>query len=585
MGRKFRDITTVNQVKVKQKNGDAYVYEREYRYDPVTKRNVRLSNKLIGKIRAGTTEIVPTRPKRQNGISAAQSGSASPVSASRQSDILAGILDWAALESGLEMDLLGSMSEGDALKTASLARFWTVTRNGTIPEVETWQLTHPIPYQEGLSADVCYKLFTDLGLDESARQSLFQKRAERLGDHPMIAYDSTTVSTWSELLEEARYGFNKDKDGRKTVKYLMLYAVDTMQPVAFAKQSGNLPDVTSIGRAIAQLAVLGVSKPQLVTDCGYYSESSLAELCWAGMDFITLAKPCRWLSQIIEEVRDSIQEPQNADPDSEVFVKTVRISRDLVRTRQRGSRKKQLKAGDQESFRRTLYVHVCFNPITKAAEDRALLNRIREVKTLLEAGFPLDELTKSAQRDAETYLQFHQTKAGKIRSIEWNRAAYETACRPHGFFVLVANKEKKGVETLHRYRRREKVEEFFAREKEDVDGNTTRVWSSTALMGRMIVQFAALCLSDFLRWRVQQVKSFLRRFLADPASQCTAKERKRDTKLLRWLEGISFHNLLAWFGVYQNTCVSKPIRRRRWNAETTEQDRRFLQLLKSSVFS
>lgn len=585
MGRKFRDITTTSQVKVRQKNGDTYVYEREYKYDPATKKNERLSNRLVGKILQGTAEIVPTRPKKPNGAKQERGNPGSPAAAARTSAVLAEILDWAATESGIEADLLDAMSEGDAQKTASLARFWTVTKNGTIPDIMTWQITHPIPYREGLSADVCYKLFADLGLDESARQSLFLKRAERLGDHPMIACDSTTVSTWSELLKEARYGFNKDGDGRKTVKYLMLYAVDTMQPVAFAKQCGNLPDVTSIGRAIAQLTALGVSKPQLVTDCGYYSDSNLAELCWANFDFITLTRPCRWISDIVEEVRGSIQEPQNADPDSEVFVKTVRIRRDFVRIRQRGSSKKNLKAGDPETFRRTLYIHVCFNPVTKTVEDQALLRRIRSVKAFLESGGTLDELNKSAARDAERYLEIRQTKAGEIRSVDWNGKAYEQACALHGFFVIAANKEKSSLEALHRYRRREKVEEFFAHEKEDVDGNTTRVWSARALMGRMIVQFAALCLRDFLRWHICKVKRYLRRLLADPESGQTAREKKLDTKLLHWLEGISFHNLLAWFDVYENTEVSTSIRQQRWSAETTEQDRRFLQLLMSPDFS
>lgn len=78
------------------------------------------------------------------------------------------------------------------------------------------------------------------------------------------------------------------------------------------------------------------------------------------------------------------------------------------------------------------------------------------------------------------------------------------------------------------------------------------------------------------------MKAYLKRTLKDPNSQLTSKEKTRDKKLLHWLEDISFHNILAWFGAYENAQVSTAIRNKRWNAETTEQDRRFLSLLKDA---
>ena len=48
----------------KRKNGDIYIYERVTKYNPKTKKTVTISGKLKGKILAGTTEIIPTRPKK-----------------------------------------------------------------------------------------------------------------------------------------------------------------------------------------------------------------------------------------------------------------------------------------------------------------------------------------------------------------------------------------------------------------------------------------------------------------------------------------------------------------------------------------
>jgi len=51
---------------------------------------------------------------------------------------------------------------------------------------------------------------------------------------------------YPENQADVEYVFNKGKDGLKTIKYLALYSVKDLQPAAFVKHPGNLPDVTSL---------------------------------------------------------------------------------------------------------------------------------------------------------------------------------------------------------------------------------------------------------------------------------------------------------------------------------------------------
>lgn len=46
-------------------NGDVYVYERVTGYDAKTQKTKTISTRLLGKILAGTTEMIPTRPKNR----------------------------------------------------------------------------------------------------------------------------------------------------------------------------------------------------------------------------------------------------------------------------------------------------------------------------------------------------------------------------------------------------------------------------------------------------------------------------------------------------------------------------------------
>lgn len=279
---------TVHQT---QKNGDIYVIERQTQYDPVKKYNVVLSSRIVGKIPKGEKKVVSTRPKRPKGEKVSNSsGSVSAVFASRKKVGMMDIVDHIGKSSGIDEAVYSSTDLGTAQKILSLARYLLATNGQSLPGITAWQYTHPLPYEEGLSEDIYHDLFERVGRDESLMQSFFASRLASMDDTALLAYDSTTVSTYSNQISEARYGFNKAHDGLETIKLLSLYSVESRQPVAFTKQPGNQPDVITIENALKQLQALGINKAEIVTDNGYYSEKNLAELLHAHFDFITLIK-------------------------------------------------------------------------------------------------------------------------------------------------------------------------------------------------------------------------------------------------------------------------------------------------------
>ncbi len=64
MSKQFSGKNHVGERREKRPNGDIYVYERITAYDKEKKRSYTVSQKLKGKIKSGTKEIIPTRPKK-----------------------------------------------------------------------------------------------------------------------------------------------------------------------------------------------------------------------------------------------------------------------------------------------------------------------------------------------------------------------------------------------------------------------------------------------------------------------------------------------------------------------------------------
>lgn len=567
-----------------QKNGDIYVIERQTRYDPEKKYNVVLSNRLIGKIPKGGTSIVPTRPKRPR--SEKVSNSTTPVAvmtASRKKVGMMDIIDHIGASSGIDAAIYSSTDTGTAQKLLSLARYLLATNGQSLPGITAWQYNHPLPYEYEFSEDVYHNLFEQVGRDESLMQNFFASRLSGTDGIPLLAYDSTTISTYSGQIEEARYGFNKAKDGLETVKLLTLYSIDTRQPVAFTKQPGNQPDVITIENALKQLQVLGINKAELVTDNGYYSEKNLAEMLYAHFDFITLIKvQIKWVKKELDKHHEDFRSTGSACPfDTNTHGITVTLMQEFSRARKYASHKKGLSEGDEEAFSRRIYLHLYFNPMRRVEQDAAFDKDLFQLKNLVEKGTPEDELSDSALDKIQKYL--HIRHYGDKITVTFNEKAIEAQKKYHGYFALVSNCEKDTFECLRKYRRRETVELFFESGKQKMDGARTRVWSSECLMGRMFTQFIALCYYEYYSEQLRQMKESLSVEMNGPEAG-TADEKKNKKKLLSWLKNTPVYLTLQWFDVVEEVKVSSQLLTKRWSTEITERDKLFLDRLGVPAF-
>ena len=574
----------VRTVRQPQKNGDIYIIERRTQYDPVKKYNVVLSSRIIGKIPKGMEEVVSTRPKRRSGEKVSVLPvTEPPLKAARIKVGMMDIIDHIGKASGIDEAIFDAADQGTARKILSLARYLLATNGQSLPGITAWQFTHPLPYEDGLSEDIYHDLFESVGRNESLIQSFFASRIASLDDKALLAYDSTTVSTYSGRISEARYGFNKAHDGLETIKLLSLYSIGTRQPVAFTKQPGNQPDVITIENALKQLQVLGIGRAEIVTDNGYYSEKNLAELLHAHFDFITLIKvSIKWVKKELDSHLEEFRTSSSACPfDLNTHGITIMRMQEFSRARKYASTRKGLAEGDEETFRRRIYLHLYFNPLRRVEQDTAFDRDIFELKALIEEGAAEEDLTESAAEKARKYLLIRHY--GSKCTVTFNEKAIAAQKKYHGYFALVSNCEKDPFECLEKYRRRETIEFFFESGKQRADGQRTRVWTSECLMGRMFVQFVALCYYEYLSEQLRQIKQSLASEIASSENE-TAEILKIKKKLLSWLKNTPVYLTLQWFDTVEEVKVSSKLLSRRWTTEITARDRMLLDKLGVPAF-
>jgi len=566
MSKPITGKTHVGERRETRPNGDIYIYERITGYNEKTKKTYNVSQKLKGKIKSGTKEMVATRPKKRK-------SEKTSVSAVRQHTGLTDILEWVGKSSGIDNDVLSSFSEGDATKILSIARYWIGTGGNTLPRIESWQVMHSLPYSEAISEDVYGKLFKNVGYNEDGVQCYFSSRAIRLGSSPVLAFDSTTISTYSENQSEARRGFNKDGDGLNTIKLLTLYSVKDQEPLAFAKQPGNVPDVISIENALSQLRCLGLEKPLIVTDNGYYSQKNMMEFARHNVKFLTLADTnLVWIREKVNELRKTIAGMSSTCPfDPSICGATTSKMHEFSRVRQRSRNGKV--EGEKETFSRRLYIHVYYSPDNKAKKEIAFRKDLLELKAQIEDGAV--EFTKSAQRKIEKYFICSKKGRGGQQKVGFNDKAIAEAKQYFGYFALVSNQTMDTFTALENYRLREKIEELFAVQKGRLDGARPRTWYPDNLRGRQFVQFVSLGYHCFVMKKIKEMRAMLGKNETGKSKALIKLEKKLD----KWLEQRSLAQILDWFDCIETTNVQTAMGSYRWSTESIARDRLFLEYL------
>lgn len=574
------------EIRRKQKNGSIYVYEREYIYDPVRRQNKTLRDTLLYKIVDGVQ--MPTRPKKKSQSKAPENENQEQkeedaLEASRKRTGATQILDVVGEKSGIDQAIYDITDIGDAKKILSLARFLVCTDGHTLPYITEWQLTHALPYEDGITEDIYGDLFKRIGLNFELVQNYFKKRIDWCKCGLLIAYDSTTEGTYSQKLDNARYGYNKEGLKLPVIKFLVLYSINDGQPIAYARQSGNQSDMASIHNAIMQFKALGVdvSAIELVTDNAYYSHDNLSELITEGIAFITRVRlDNKWVKEEIDKHIDELKQPSNYfTKEQNVSGIAIPVTQEFTRLCKRSDKRTGIKKGDEIHFKATVYLYLYFNEDIKTHEDRDLRKEVASLQADINNGFCLDEFNPQAKAKAKKFLHINEGESG-ASTASFNDDAIKEASKYHGIMALVGSKEVSPAEEHRKYRLRARIEQSFQIKKDDCDGNRPRCQSDAAYNGRLFVQFVAMGYYDYLYGEINRIKREVDDVLTKRSEEKVSADDLRTYRQLKtWLHDLSLERILAWFDVYETSCVSYKLKKRTWSSSTTKRDQLFLRLL------
>jgi transposase len=289
-----------------------------------------------------------------------------------------------------------------------------------------------------------------------------------------MALDVTSASSYSELIDMAEWGYNRDNENIPQINTCMLVGCRSRYPIYQTLYCGSLKDVKTLKTTLARFkAILGEIPIKVVMDKGFYSKTNVATMILGHIDFVSAVPFTVGLAK--EQVKDnkvSIDAIKNA----------IIIGKDSLRATTTVS----------DAFGPIkVYLHTYLNPIKAASRREELYADI--VATKIKAEENPKIMTTDPIFTKYLVVMCDKTMPNGHR-IDIREDVVESSDQYAGWMVIASNFISDPKEAIRIYRDKDVVEKGFQRLKNNLDMHRFRVHNETNMHSKAFVGFISLIL-------------------------------------------------------------------------------------------
>jgi hypothetical protein len=467
-------MASIIEVKV---NGKVYLYEStSYREDGKVKNRRRTIGKIdpktgvrhykaeyIEQMRAAGTplEIAPTEKLY----------SADDVRASVILETgLTHLLSQSALRIGLSRALEGALG-GIWREIFALACF-LVAKGDALMHASEWVERSDLL----LTGDLNSRRISELlaSVDAGQRARFFELWCATRSEAEYLALDITSVSSYSELIEDVEWGHNRDGESLPQVNICLLMGMASRLPVYQTVYAGSIRDVSTLDSVIGAFAALTHGRPVItVTDKGFYSKRNIKTML-AGSER-------RFLAAVPFNSAFAKGQVQGEGKGIDCAANTIVVGNESMRAVTR------LRSFDGEQ----VYTHIFYSAKKAHGCREDVLASVAVLRD--EAKAQPEKCSKSV-----VHTRFLNIRRSKRISEGWTISikedAIEAATGYIGWLVIISNCVSDAREAITVYRAKDVVERGFMHLKDDLDLGRLRVHGQERMQNKVLVGFIALIL-------------------------------------------------------------------------------------------
>ena len=255
--------------------------------------------------------------------------------------------------------------------------------------------------------------------DFERRLEAKRKSSDLVYEHLVMAIDTTSLSTYSAMLEAAKYGKNKEGDDMAQINLLMICDNTTGIPLYYRSLPGNYSDTQVLDTTIKELRSAQFRTGTiLVMDRGFYSHTNVVTLLKSNFRFLMgIPLSVGIYKEAIREAYEVITDTENYYESEGVFAWSKIISIDAPR-RGRGPNSHDV------------CMYLFLNPEKQTEEKRTQVKQFAKKKKALEADLSLYRTGTSYHK----YFVLEYDEQGRVIAVNHDIEAQRDKMKECGFF-------------------------------------------------------------------------------------------------------------------------------------------------------
>lgn len=366
---------------------------------------------------------------------------------------------------------------------------YMLSEGNVMSYIEDYTETHETALNEKYDDVSCSRLFSSIREEDTM---LFLKDwLNKNKTDEYIAYDVTSISSYSKQIAELEWGYNRDKEKLPQINMGMYYGEETKLPLYYRIYPGSISDKAHLKYMVESSNRFKNNRLRYVMDRGFYSGDNLRFLTENGHRFvIALPGSLNYCKELVKKYRDTIINKSEYSLGLKLpYGKSVEC--------------------DELGFR--MNVHIYYDPQKALQESEALYELIEHQEN------DLKNMEEPPERNLhyDKYFYINRSKDGKL-GFKKNHKAIDEALKMCGFFLIAETDFKKTTaQILNIYRTRDTVEKSFDNLKNELDFKRVHCQTSETLKGKIFVSFISLI-----------VKSYMANLLGDFARENNYSTRK-----------------------------------------------------------
>jgi transposase len=374
---------------------------------------------------------------------------------------------------------------------------------------------------EAITSQRCSRILE--ALDEKKRMDFFRAWVHARQQKEYLAYDVTSISSYSRGNDLVEYGYNRDGEDMPQINLGMYYGEESMLPIFYCAYKGSIVDKSHLRYMMQYNERLGITEVCFVMDRGFYSESNVQDLAFKHRFIVGLPNSLNLSKEIIAK-----------------YGQQVTSSRyDIGLTGVKGI------AVDDERLGFRSKIHLFYTNGKVADEERLLKEKLARWEQELGEG--------KAIKAAEDYFTVAKSGDGSAPAVTREYDMIDEKVHNLGYFLMMTTDMKKtpGM-ILDIYRRKDIIEKCFDELKNDMDLRRLRVHTDTAAEGKTFIAFIGLILRTYVHNKLRDYLDANR-----PISMPQVFDELRMIKVVKTKGGLVLHNpmtkkqrtMLEQFGV------------------------------------